>query len=334
LKRPEVNLARRVIQKYQLAPPIDVHALASAYATVQILSLPVDLDGASINLKVPRRHPTIVLNHRRPPRRQRFTLAHELGHVLIPWHIGTIADDIDLADDGQDRSYWNLESEANRFAAELLMPDGWVKGQISARSNPGEMVEAVAESADVSSDAALIRVNGLLSPGYIYALIDSDGVVISSGRSNGTLPNRPVWGRRLDEATAFPSSDALWRVRFRDVSCIWWHFPSAMNLRTSQDPREWRQIMDDIFDVLDMDPSTAKKLEQTISGVFGYANSLAGKTTTGRTSTEVQEAVYAASMQRFDSRASEDPSLKAVVTHPDFSSHLTKRVLDLSKKKK
>jgi Zn-dependent peptidase ImmA (M78 family) len=327
----EVNLARRVVQKYQLAPPVDVHALAAIYAKVLILRLPVDLDGASINLKVPGTRPTIVLNQRRPSRRQRFTLAHELGHVLIPWHIGTIADEIDLADDGLDGSYWNLEGEANRFAAELLMPDGWVRAEISSRTNPCEIVDAVAESADVSADAALIRINGLLSAGYIYALINSDGVVVSSGRSNGTLANRPIWGRRLDDTTAFPSSDAQWRVRFRDGTCIWWHFPQIVNLHTFHDAREWRQIMNDILDALGIDPATAKTLKQTISGIIGYTNGVV-RQTTARDSTKFHEAVYAASMQRFDSRASEDPFLNEIVTHPDFPFYLTKRVLDLSNK--
>jgi hypothetical protein len=50
----------------------------------------------------------------------------------------------------------------------------------------------------VSSDAALIKLTDTLSPGYIYALVNDDGIVVSSGRSSGTLANRLGPGTRVD----------------------------------------------------------------------------------------------------------------------------------------
>ena len=51
----------------------------------------------------------IFLNSRKPNDRQRFSLAHELGHLLMHWN------DIPKSPD-------NVENEANRFASELLLP--------------------------------------------------------------------------------------------------------------------------------------------------------------------------------------------------------------------
>ncbi len=55
-------------------------------------------------------------------RRHRFTVAHELGHFLIPSHQGnrqcTVAD---LREHRRDTTHRKQESEANRFAAGLLM---------------------------------------------------------------------------------------------------------------------------------------------------------------------------------------------------------------------
>jgi Zn-dependent peptidase ImmA (M78 family) len=50
----------------------------------------------------------IYLNSRMPNDRQRFSLAHELGHILMHFDIPS--------------SQNNVEDEANRFASELLMP--------------------------------------------------------------------------------------------------------------------------------------------------------------------------------------------------------------------
>jgi Zn-dependent peptidase ImmA (M78 family) len=86
--------------------------------------------------------------------------------VLIPWHIGAIVDVIDVPDDRGDSAYWELEGEANRFAAELLMPKQWVTGLIQSHKNPCKMLDAIAGSAEVSSDAALIKTNGYFEPRF------------------------------------------------------------------------------------------------------------------------------------------------------------------------
>jgi Zn-dependent peptidase ImmA (M78 family) len=61
---------------------------------------------------------TIVLNAKQNPRRRLFTIAHELGHYFLHRHLKTqFTCNPDTAYPGS-----RLEREANRFAAELLMP--------------------------------------------------------------------------------------------------------------------------------------------------------------------------------------------------------------------
>ena len=84
----DTNLARRVLKKYKLEPPINVRELATRYAKIEVFSLLLNVDGVSLHIKSKGRKPTIILNDNRPPTRKRFTLAHEIGHILIPWHIG------------------------------------------------------------------------------------------------------------------------------------------------------------------------------------------------------------------------------------------------------
>jgi Zn-dependent peptidase ImmA (M78 family) len=54
--------------------------------------------------------------------RRRFTAAHELGHALLHRaRMGRFRTDTKILDDAEDTD--DLEREANRFAAELLMPE-------------------------------------------------------------------------------------------------------------------------------------------------------------------------------------------------------------------
>lgn len=133
--RPEEKFACRLLERHNLIPPYNLEELVSLYAKVNFLDFPIntDADGVSLGLKQSDK-PKIYINSSRYKVRQRFTLAHELGHVIIPWHIGNIVShtDIKISEDRtnissqikgrEDYDYMEIESEANRFAAELLIP--------------------------------------------------------------------------------------------------------------------------------------------------------------------------------------------------------------------
>jgi Zn-dependent peptidase ImmA (M78 family)/DNA-binding XRE family transcriptional regulator len=86
---------------------------------VSVLALPIDLedrDAFSLWVGNDIRTPVIFLARNRPGDRQRFSLAHELGHLVLHHAIR-----------GQVSS---VESEANQFAAELLMPEMAMRREI------------------------------------------------------------------------------------------------------------------------------------------------------------------------------------------------------------
>lgn len=99
--------------------------------------MPNDLSGCIV--KEPERGPEIFVNSQHSPVRQRFTVAHELGHYFGRGQIGK--DEFylrrdDLASSGTDPE----EIYANAFAAELLAPEivvrrlvgqGWNRLQIA-----------------------------------------------------------------------------------------------------------------------------------------------------------------------------------------------------------
>jgi hypothetical protein len=88
-----------------------------------------------------------------------FTLAHEFGHYLL--HRAAFPDGLECGDQDMvrwDSGYRQIESQANDFAATLLMPLDDFRRQIDARSKPTlEDVGACAERYGVSLIAATLR---------------------------------------------------------------------------------------------------------------------------------------------------------------------------------
>lgn len=105
------------------------------------------IDGIAI--KSPRLS-VIVVNRNLPVVRQRFTIAHELGHIVMP-HKGQYY----ICYPGRNRA---MERTANRFAAELLMPQPivlmlWKKYSTNRQFRP----EVVAHMLKVSKSALFAR---------------------------------------------------------------------------------------------------------------------------------------------------------------------------------
>ena len=72
----------------------------------------------------------IVCNSSSAPERQRFTIAHELGHFLIPMHsnkFNCATSSISFTNNG---SFINKEQEANAFASQILLPPSLLKKEI------------------------------------------------------------------------------------------------------------------------------------------------------------------------------------------------------------
>ena len=99
----------------------------------------------------------IRVNRHENKRRQRFTIAHEVAHYLL--HRDVIGDGIQ--DDILYRSSLSdlREAEANKFAAELIMPKKLVVAAKNARSdlNSSELISELSELFNVSPQAMSIR---------------------------------------------------------------------------------------------------------------------------------------------------------------------------------
>lgn len=99
----------------------------------------------------------IKVNRYDSPERQRFTIAHEIAHFLLHQdRIGTgITDNVLYRSNLSDR----LEAEANRLAADLLMPKEQIRAELASRGLTAseDAAEVLAEVFRVSLPAMRIR---------------------------------------------------------------------------------------------------------------------------------------------------------------------------------
>lgn len=105
---------------------------------------------------------TIVINSFDPEYRQRFTLAHELGHMLLG-HEGTSFRKEESQNQKESIEYIVKERQANSFAANLLMPEKLLREVISSNSfdNATQRNRFLAEKFNVSYMAMEYRLTRL-----------------------------------------------------------------------------------------------------------------------------------------------------------------------------
>jgi Zn-dependent peptidase ImmA (M78 family) len=108
----------------------------------------------------------IAVNRLHPVTRQRFTMAHELGHLILN-HKGNFFIDRGLINYRDSKSGTGediQEREANAFAAELLMPEEMLKRDFKKGiydiENP-ESMEKLANKYKVSVQALTFRLVNL-----------------------------------------------------------------------------------------------------------------------------------------------------------------------------
>jgi Zn-dependent peptidase ImmA (M78 family) len=324
--RPEEQLAETLVSRFELTPPIDLRTLAKRFAEVQDAAIPGACEGLALGLT--HKRPQIIVHPTSNARRARFTLAHELGHVLIPWHTGInlacLANASDVEGIGLGGS--SQEVEANRFAGEILVPGSWLQQHIASIgvSEMKPLVE-MTEAADVSAHVACLRLAKVLPPGFCFALLDTGDRVELTGQSAGMTLPLPTRGEPL---SAFSQLDGLCTTRERFNygwrPMVWWSFheapvaPLGDPARTSKD-----ELRDVVQRHVGADEEAERRIYGSISSVIGAANSMAGHV--GHTSAEQLHA-------RFRSRFTVSRNVpRALLDDPDFRRWLERRAVELAR---
>lgn len=169
-----MSQARRPIQAAQklladhgvTEAPINVQELAGqAGAIVSYEAFKEDLSGVLVKEKT---RVVIGVNSFHAMTRQRFTIAHELGHLMLGHKGEVFVDQTVMRRDAKSSTAADpLEIEANQFAAELLMPASLVLEAVRRRQAKRSdlssilLVDELAEEFQVSSQAMEYRLTNL-----------------------------------------------------------------------------------------------------------------------------------------------------------------------------
>lgn len=316
-----------MVRQNHLSPPIDVRRLLQEHAEVIFRRMPADLDIDAVAVQRPgSARPTVVLNSIRPQSRQRFTLAHELGHVLLPWHLGETAigcNFIRTDDEGssggesfvREVTFLSLEHEANTFASHLLVPRDWLAAYVVPDGLLGPDVFGRLAEAEVSAEAGIIALKDALPKGHILAFLDDYGRVEKAWRSPGTLINEPPPSAPaptlgfLDEL-----SESTGTVEHRNRSIRWWVFPDVRPLGpvVSGPEAHLRREASAIRERM-LRRSHLQDRSQSFAGVVGSANNMAS---------DDPDSLGEALRQRLASR----PEFRPVVADEEFGEWLRYQV--------
>jgi Zn-dependent peptidase ImmA (M78 family) len=167
--------ARRILTEAgPIKLPVPVKEIARKYAQVIERELPGEISGMLVPVDGENEW-VIVVAKSDGEVRQRFTIAHELGHLVLHSYTAPHADrGYKLRDARSSEGSVLEEIEANQFAAELLMPEHLVLDTIRreglnydfSADNSDEVelkFKKIARQFQVSRQAMMIRISRLLA---------------------------------------------------------------------------------------------------------------------------------------------------------------------------
>lgn len=158
--------ARQLLTRFDTkSVPTPVEKIAKALG-VQVRFSPFD-DELSGMIYVKNGVPIMGVNSLHHPNRQRFTIAHELGHLVLHLQMITSNVHVDknfpalMRDPKSATGTETIEIEANQFAAELLMPRELIEQALAGKQfdidDDGPM-EQIAKKFRVSKQALQYRI--------------------------------------------------------------------------------------------------------------------------------------------------------------------------------
>lgn len=151
-------------------PPVPIEQIIKAEgARISVESIPTDISGF---LYCGSKVSVIGVNSRQPLTRRRFSMAHELGHLVLHAEqfrtSGGLHVDrelLRLRDRNSSKGVDPDEVEANSFAALILMPRDFLSAELEQMQDvdllDDQIIRALARRFRVSEQALNIRLNNL-----------------------------------------------------------------------------------------------------------------------------------------------------------------------------
>ena len=164
---PRLRRQAAILLARQFRPPVNLHAIvAELNAEIRELDLAPDISGILYRQDERR---VIVVNNNHSEARRRFTIAHEVGHLVLHRGEEVHVDAgfrINLRDPRSATAEDVEEIEANAFAANLLMPATWLRADVTGETvdwSDSAELEELAQRYQVSPQAMLVRLTSLFA---------------------------------------------------------------------------------------------------------------------------------------------------------------------------
>lgn len=159
------NLVEQLLETHGTeVAPVPIEAIAPSLG-IRVQYEPAEDELSGFLLRDLSRQKAIIgVNDRHSKNRQRFTIAHELGHYLLHEQEKLHVDrrfQIQLRDGNSSKGESEEEKEANLFAAELLMPVSFIRQDLAEVEGldleDDATVSGLAEKYGVSTQAMTFR---------------------------------------------------------------------------------------------------------------------------------------------------------------------------------
>lgn len=229
---PEALALEIFHQNPAISAPIPVEELAKAAGIIDIKPLTSEAFEGMLISNPEKSEGIVFVNQNRPRQRQRFTIGHEMGHFLLPWHRNVqdgslkfecTAEDMRASTSGKDsRTDW--EVQANQFSSEILMPRLLFKQHMKRKDEPDlGHVQDLSRLFDTSMEATALRYVALSD--YRIAMVFAKGKVV---RHAWRAPDFRFFldakkGSALPKASQSVSDGADDTVAdFESIESYWW----------------------------------------------------------------------------------------------------------------
>jgi Zn-dependent peptidase ImmA (M78 family) len=183
-ENPELY-AREILASFQLRPPIDIYFLCKLF-NIEIFF--DDLKNVEAFFILKNGKKKIVANNSiMYEKRLKFTISHEIGHYILPWHKNIIYD-CKTKDIINFNSYKVEEREANHFASELLIPEKFLHQSLRGKQISLSVLKDLASEYEVSLTSLAIKAVKL-SDNPVSVVLSENGRVKWSYKSSSFRRN-------------------------------------------------------------------------------------------------------------------------------------------------
>jgi hypothetical protein len=249
-----------------LEPPVDVEALLRSRAELTRVDWPIDgVDAVLTGLAGDPRRVAVYVRATANLFRERFTMGHELGHLLLPWHLPNA--NCEVGDGDLDLPTFSLEDEADVFASCLLVPDAWLLDQVRRCGEDMSKLLREMNVAEVSTEAALQALRRYLLAGWVFVSYGGSRVVSTRGTK---LPD--VRPDAMEEALR-RECHSHGAASLNGYPVKWYRMidSSVLPEKAPDDARNDHQILVDAIAMVEPDPGRHASIAQSANGKVGGA---------------------------------------------------------------